>query len=164
MKKKTSILAAAFLLPLVAFAADAPSNSAGRDVLSAIWARGDKCVRVSDFKKIDGQSSEVFGVRYYVMDYEAQLTFTAPCYAEYDTERKRFSLAPRLTKDFLTQNSKMFQPGEAVIIQGSLHFDKKESGWHHKSGIREGNKKAATAKRKVPTVEEIFETKSKTRF
>ncbi len=154
-------LAAALLPPFIALAGDSPSVSAGRDALSKMWTSGDKCVRVSDFKKTDGQSSEVFGVRYYAMDYSAQLTFIAPCYAEYNGERKRFSLPPRSTRDFLSQNSKTFQPGETVMIQGRLNFEKKESGWRHQSGMREERKTSDASEEMNRSIKEVLKPSSK---
>ncbi|GAB2181819.1 hypothetical protein DLREEDagrD3_20420 [Denitratisoma sp. agr-D3] len=131
MKISPLLLVASLAVSLSTQAADTPSISLAQDALSSIWSRKDKCVKVSAFEKTDGQSSEVFGIHSYVMDYKAQLTFIAPCYAEYDAERKKFSMSPHLKKPpFMNSQSKLFQPGEAVVIVGKLHFVKKESGWH----------------------------------
>ncbi|NWG87332.1 MAG: hypothetical protein HXY26_07480, partial [Hydrogenophilaceae bacterium] len=91
MRAISLLFAAAFAIPTLAHSSDAPSFSLAKEAFYSSYLKGDKCYEVSSFEKTDGQLSDVFGVRYYVMEYIAKLTFTATCYGQYNANKKRFT-------------------------------------------------------------------------
>lgn len=131
----TSLNRLPFLLAMAVIAApasgsDIPSLQLGKETLAAQYSKRAHCVDVTSFKKTNGQSSDVFGVKYYVMEYSADLTFVGTCYGRYDAERKRFSSSPAVARSkFRPESDTQFQRGDKVRLDGKLHFQKKENGW-----------------------------------
>ena len=114
-----------------------PSTPNEKDARSFVenQAKIRGCIRLVDFKKLNGVSLEVMGAKGYEMEFQASYeVFSAPCYGEYDAQRKRFSEPPSIEPDKARAFSKerqlelakghRFEIGKRKIL-----FVKKESGW-----------------------------------
>lgn len=127
------LLLAVAVIAAPASGSDIPSLQLGKETLSAQYSKRSHCVDVTGFKKTNGQSSEAFGVKYYVMEYSADLTFVSTCYGRYDAERRRFSSSPDFARSkLLPKRDTQFQRGDKVSLDGKLYFQKKENGWSGK--------------------------------
>ena len=79
-------------------------------------------VKVLSFKKVNGQSGEAFGVKFYKMDYEAQLEFLK------NTPRRIGCL------EFMEGDCGGHKAGDKVAVKGEIGFEKTEKGWQGESG------------------------------
>lgn len=71
-------------------------------------------VKVLSFKKVNGQAMEFMGVKFYEMDYEAQLEFL------------------KNTPQGVSGGPK--KAGDRITVKGKIEFEKTEKGWRGKSG------------------------------
>lgn len=101
-------------------------------------------IRLADFKKTDGMTKEVSGVKQYVLEFEGQIEMLAdgywnadgsnPYYWEFSN--KQFSHNTEFSKVVYGNNMwnsgndiRRAKKGEIVLMHGNVTFSKKESGW-----------------------------------
>jgi len=78
--------------------------------------------KVLSFKKVNGQSGETFGVKFYMMDYQAQLEFLK------NTPRRIGCL------EVMEGDCGGHKVGNKITVSGQIGFGKTEKGWQGQSG------------------------------
>ncbi len=78
--------------------------------------------KVLSFKKVNGQAGEFMGVKFYKMDYEAQLEFLK------NTPRRIGCL------EFMEGDCGGHKAGDTITVKGEIGFGKTEKGWQGESG------------------------------
>ena len=114
-----------------------PSSDDGRKVIEQGYG---EFANVVEFKKIDGQSKSVFGVKGYQMAFEAKVQITKT-----ENEINDMFHSPIVDQDQFIQKVKNFSSligfemstsgvfpvkGTIYPINGSIQFSKSEGGWH----------------------------------
>jgi hypothetical protein len=108
------------------------------DLQELIRSRSDGAIQLTDFRKVDGQSRELMGVTVYEMDVEGRIEIMKECYwTPLSRVGEVFSAKVASEDDgywdSFRKNSmsrKHSSKGEQHSFNGSLLFEKKESGWH----------------------------------
>ena len=114
-----------------------PSESDGKAVINSLLARrkdGGKYINIRKFKKLDGVAQEIFGQKIYIMKYEAEVEFIQD--ARYDLTCDRRNDLPHYWLPQFDQfglfdiDIHIGKKGTVKNLQGVLHFEKSENGWH----------------------------------
>jgi hypothetical protein len=90
------------------------------------------CVKVIDFKKLDGIATAVMGAPSYCMQIEFNLEPVLQCYGVYDKQTQSFGAISRKEG---WQGPKLIKMGEIYPIKAKIVFQKEGSNWdtakHH---------------------------------
>jgi len=113
-------------------------EQAKSDLQELIRSRSDDAIQLTGFRKVDGQSRELMGVTVYEMDVEGRIEIMKECYwTPLSRVGEVFSAKVASEDDgywdSFRKNSmsrKHSSKGEQHSFNGSLLFEKKESGWH----------------------------------
>lgn len=104
-----------------------PSESEARAIFEKKYTKGlpDGAVKILEFKKVNGLAGERDGIKFYNMEYEAELEYpngvNPECAGEYKFSWHCFELQ---TAGILRKAK-----GEKEIIKNTLNFVKTENGW-----------------------------------
>jgi hypothetical protein len=104
---------------------DKPSEADGRALLVGIYGG---IVKVVSFTKTDGQTSDQFGVKYYLMSYTAELE---PLVDVYIHPWERYIIKCDYSKSSYNP-SDVRKKGEQFRYTGAITFQKSEIGWKAK--------------------------------
>ena len=115
MLRRRSLTCIALFALLGGCAGSSPSEADAREVLekNSAWSRGiqEGAIKVISFKKVDGQTMEIYGVKHYEMDYVVQL---------------------QVLKD--SSDGWTVSGGKTRTYAGRISFEKTEKGWRGESG------------------------------
>lgn len=119
MKRLIAYPALAILLLAAIGCGSKPSE---QDALREVSKWFNNLAKVTDFKKIDGKSMEVNGVRQYEMEYEAKLEFTDDSF-EQTLEGVKTGQS--------SETSQHRTKGECKNLRGFIKFEQTENGWKY---------------------------------
>ena len=113
-----------------------PSERAGRQVFATIQKQklGDTPFQIRSFRKTNGSTAEVFGMRVYVMEYSASVHY--PKGLRPDCIRSGNSFAG--WDCFYDQSQKGIRPqpvGSTETLTGQLTFQRTERGWRGQDNV-----------------------------
>lgn len=134
MLRKHSLIYIALFAILSGCTGGSPSESDARQVFefenNGYWSYQIKSgvVKVLSFKKVDGQSGEAFGVKFYKMDYEAQLE-----YLKNIPRRNGYDCGSGWTEIARWVNCDGHKAGDKFNVKGKIEFEKTEKGWKGKT-------------------------------
>jgi len=133
-----------------------PSEGAGKDALVALIDSGSTVrLRVVTFKKLDGQSIEFAGVREYSMEYTATIALDSSMFFSTGPMMSSGQIRSRIPdagdqgpmgfSRRMMNNERYAEPGDKILLNGSLSFVLKESGWRvngfqHRADIDTGGR------------------------
>ncbi len=143
--------------------ASTPSPDHGENALrERVKSDSEGRIRLTSFRKTDGQSWEKHGVSLYTMEYEAEIEFTEDCWSSQEFYHGNafgtFTIKvedPRRYADLVRRYESLHErpwrnKGDSFIVQGSLAFQKKESGWAVKEFGEFSAKVSAFGDRSIP--------------
>lgn len=88
------------------------------------WAEERGLIHIDSFKKTDGQRRSEFGVDYYMLEYEAVVSFPKgtnhPCIKWSEGS---------FYQCFMSNSENASPSGQPVVVTGKLWFEKTEKGW-----------------------------------
>jgi hypothetical protein len=121
VKLALTVLLSFSLLAACSKTASNPDESIGRQVFQNLNKKGveQNIIKINSFKKTNGQSYEMLGVKHYKLDYEAEI--------EYLEDVKGQSM---FTPAIITIHKK----GEKVEQNNHLTFEQTEKGWKADDG------------------------------
>lgn len=134
------LLAIAFAVVLSAGCSRNPSEGDARKaVQDEINTRAKSRIRLTSFYKSDGQEREGFGVKFYRLDYQAEVEFTEDCgwvTTVYRTE-PTFETVDPIPKNLSELDKVWYASGRRIEVKkgqreklsGSVEFEKTENGW-----------------------------------
>ena len=110
------------LMILLLSAIGCGSRPSEQDALREVNKWFNNLAKVTDFKKLDGKSMEVNGVRQYEMEYEAKLEFTDDSF-EQTLEGVKTGQS--------SETSQHRTKGECKSLRGAIKFEQTENGWKY---------------------------------
>lgn len=136
------ILSVAFAVFLLGGCTSSPSEATGRKAFEASIAKSAAgLAKVVSFQKVNGQESDLMGVKVYSMEYKAEVEFSADC---------RWGIGNRGNIVATTSNNSMelmsvmigvqggglksVKKGQRETVTGALQFEKTEKGWRGPDG------------------------------
>lgn len=125
----TSLLVLSTLLSFQIACSSAPSQSDARDVLMSKYQDEieNGLVILESFSKVNSQQGEMFGVKFYVVEYEAQIRWPKGLNTECLGDNSQF-------KGWDCWMKEARAPGKIEKLQGNLTFEKTERGWKGENG------------------------------
>jgi hypothetical protein len=112
----------AYPVLLVLLLSGCGSKPSEQDALRELSKWFSNLAKVTDFKKLDGKSMEVNGVRQYEMEYEAKLEFTDDAFEQ---------MLDAVKSDQRSETSQHRTKGECKDLRGVLKFEQTENGWEY---------------------------------
>jgi len=100
-----------------------PSESDARAIFEKKYEKDikDGTVKITKFKKVDGQSAEIAGVKLYGLKYEAEIEYPKGLHPECKN--------PAPTDFSCGFYYKFKEKGEKEKFSGEINFEKTENGW-----------------------------------
>jgi hypothetical protein len=118
-----------------------PSVRAGFE--RELQEHGNGLIRLVRFTKTNGQAGEMMGVKFYQMEYEAEIEALGPCIWGQKTvgfsDRLVVWARPRAEDERASwaeafEGAKIGKKGERAVIKRRLRFEKTERGWRGQDG------------------------------
>lgn len=105
-----------------------PSESDGRAFFENHWKEAiqNGTVKVSSFKKVNGQSGEMMGIKFYRLAYEAKI--------EYPKGLNTRCLESNPPLECIVGVVKVRSIGQKEVIKEEITFEKTEKGWKAEGG------------------------------
>ncbi len=121
MKNSRKTIVAFFMMILLTSCGFSnPSESDARDVFEKKYEQEikDGTIKINKFKKVDGQSAELAGVKFYTLKYEAEIEYP-----------KGLNEQCRPPAPWTCGLTNFKEKGQKEELKGEVHFEKTENGW-----------------------------------
>lgn len=126
-------LSITLLLVLLVGCSSTPSASDGEKILvDTIQKQSNGLIKLSSFKKTNGQSGEMMGVKLYSMEYDAEIEFQEDCYwggflGGFEAIRPNPGALGEVANRM--GGRRPAKKGQHEKIKGKIQFEKTEKGW-----------------------------------